>query len=139
MKKKVNFMMLTLIVAITSLSLTSCDKADDVENYYIELLSVATNCIDVNGESIAPAIKQNWVLDVANSGERFAIGKTTYDSAIDAFDRSITNMKTGYAEAYVGKNLLPQDGAFELLLALVSKSGSRIKTATIRVTNSGVY
>lgn len=142
MKKKVTFLMLTLVAMVASISFTSCDKDDEptyTDNYYLTLSNVVTNCIDANGESIAPALKEAWISDFnANSNGQFSIGKTSKEEAIKAFDQSISNIKDAYNATYKGTNLLPEGGYFDLYFTLTSSSSSSsIRSATVRVSNSG--
>lgn len=142
MKKKLSFLMLTLVALVASMSLNSCDKVTEevfgVENYYLVLSSVDTNLVDANGQSLENTLREAWITAFnANSDGRFSIGKTTEDKAKTAYYESIQNIKSVYDEAYKGKNLLPEGGYFTLNLALIDNSGSRILSSSVRVTNSG--
>ena len=143
MKKKVCFLMLTLIAAITSLSLTSCGSDDEPQvksNYYFKLSSVDTNCLDANGESIAPTVKNDWITaNKADAQGKISLGKMTRENAEKAFDANVNSLRTQANDFYVGK--LPQDGYIDYNFSLVVQSSAvngTEKSATIRVTNSGV-
>lgn len=141
MKKKACFLMLTLIAVIASLSLTSCDKVDDVltgEEYFIQLTSVDTNCLDANGQSIANVCKSEWIsANKASSDGKLSMGKLTYESAEKAFAANLSSMRTQFNEAYAGKNLLPDGGYIQYNFSLVTKSGGPYSRSSITITNSG--
>lgn len=143
MRKKVNFLMLTLIAMVASLAFSSCSKDDEpksVENYYFVLTSVKTNLVDPNtGQSIAPALKEELISGSADfdSNGKFHMGKTTKDSALNAFEQSVEAYKRSFNEAYAGKNLLPEGGFIDYNFVLQTQSGSTVTTSTIRVTNDG--
>lgn len=142
MKKKVTFLMLTLITMITSLAFTSCSKDDEpqsVENYYLVFTSVYTNLGDpTTGESLAQDVYDEFLAasDLDTNGE-FAFGKTTEKSALKAFNKSIDNYSKSLNDAYAGKNLLPEGGFIEYNFALKTQSGSTVTNSTIQVTNNG--
>lgn len=143
MRKKVYFLMLTLITMVASLAFSSCSKDDEpksVENYYFVLTSVNTNLVDPNtGQSLAPALKEELISDSSDldSNGKFHLGKTTKDRALNAFEKSVENYKRAFNEAYAGKNLLPEGGVIDYNFALQTQSGFTVTTSTIRVTNDG--
>lgn len=141
MKKKVTFLMLTLIAVFASLTLGSCDKKDEpqnVENYYLQLSSIVTNLVNEEGQSLEPALREEWIQAFnADSQGKVLLGKTTVQNAEDAFDESMYNIRNAYDDAYRGKDLLPEGGFIHYNFSLINESGSRWESASINVTNSG--
>ncbi len=141
MRKKLNFLMLTLITMIASISLSSCDKVDDAltgEEYYIQLTSVDTNLINEDGQSLGSALKSEWIsANKASSDGKKSMGRLTYENAEKAFSSNINSMISQFNDIYAGKNLLPEGGYIDYNFSLVSKSEGPYSRASIRVTNSG--
>jgi hypothetical protein len=142
MRMKVNILMLILITMITSIAFSSCSKDDEpqsVDNYYLVLSAVNTNLVDpTTGQSIAPALQEALIKGgELDSNGKFSMGKTTKESAINAFNESVENYKKSFNEVYAGKNLLPEGGYFDYEFTLQNKSGVIVVKATIRVTNAG--
>lgn len=142
MRKKINFMMLTLIATLASLAFTSCSKDDEpqsVENYFFALTSVGTNLVDANGQSLAQTFIKDLIAassDLDSNG-MFHIGNTTKESALNAFDKSVENYRKSFNDAYAGKNLLPEGGYIDFTFSLLTQSVSVVTSATIHVTNNG--
>ena len=66
MKTKIKYLMLTLVAVFACVSISSCSKDDDdpnqgIGNYYFQLYTVESNCIDANGNNIADALKSEWI------------------------------------------------------------------------------
>ena len=142
MKKKVTFLMLTLVTLVTSISFISCNKDDEptiTENYYLQLTTVETNLVNANtGESLAAALRDAFLADPQfDSSGKFSIGKTTKENAIDAFNQSIENFRKALNDVYAGKELLPENGYVVYNFVLQNQSGTKVKSASLRVTNSG--
>lgn len=141
MKKKLNFLMLTFITMIASLSLISCDKVDNElsgDTYYLQLTSVDTNLIAEDGQSLASTLKSEWIAaNKASSDGKMSMGKLTYENAEKAFNNNISSMISQLNEVYAGKDLLPEGGYFTYNFSLVTKSEGPFRRASIKVTNSG--
>lgn len=139
MRKKVNFLMLTLIAMVASLAFSSCSKDDEpTENYYFQLTDVNTNGVDEEGNSMASSLKEQWMADNhADSQGKVTLGKYSRENAIKSFDLTIDALKSQYQEIYAGKNLLPQGCYIDYNFTLLTQSGSSVTSSTIRVTNSG--
>ena len=141
MKKKVTFLMLTLVAMVASISFTSCDKDDEptyTDNYYLQLTSVQSNLVNQEtGESLDSALKEEFIAgsDLDSSG-KFSIGKTSKENAVAAFNQSISNFKQALSNAYVGKNILPNNGYIDYNFVLKNNSGSIVQSTSIRVTNT---
>ena len=140
MKKKLNFLMLTFFTIIASLVFSSCSKDDELsENYYLQLTDVNTNCIDADGNSIAPSLIEAWKTAADVDPLRgISLGKYSRENAIKSFDLTIEALKSQYQEIYVGKNLLPEGGYITYKFALQTQSGSTVTSSSIQVTNDGV-
>lgn len=141
MKKRVTFLILTLIAMVTSFSFTSCSKDDDApvvtENYYLQLSSIVTNCVDANGQSIEGALKDTWVsASKADSQGKVLIGNVTSEIATQWFEEYVNTFKTTFNDTYSGKNLLPEGGYINYNFSLVRENRS-IKSTSVYVTNSG--
>lgn len=141
MKRKLNMLMLTLITLFACLSLSSCDKDNDPilgESAYIQLSSVDTNCLDASGNSIASAVKNEWIsANKADSQGKILIGKTSLERAEELFDQNISSLRSQYYDAYVGKNILPEGGYITYNFALIFGNAA-IRHASIMITNDGV-
>lgn len=133
--------MLAIVTMIACLPFTSCDKVDDiigVDNYYLQLVDVNSNLVDENGNSLDSALKADWIdAFKADSQGKISMGKDSDEKRAEkAFYQSLDNMVEVYNNAYAGKNLLPEGGYFTLKIALL-KENSSIKTASVKVANSG--
>lgn len=139
MRKKINFLMLTLIAMVTSLVFSSCSKDyEPTENYYFQLTDVNTNGVDVDGNSVASSFNEEWIAaNHADSQGRITLGKYSRENAIKSFDLTIDALKGQYQEIYAGKNLLPQGCYIDYNFALLTQAGSTVKSSSIRVTNNG--
>ena len=142
MKKKLSFLMLTLVALVASISFTSCDKDDEpttTENYYLQLTTVETNLVNANtGESLASTLKEAFLSDPQfDASGKFSIGKTTKEKAIKAFNQSLENFRKSFNDVYAGKDFLPENGYIVYNFVLQNQSGSRVTSASLRVTNSG--
>lgn len=143
MKSKIKYLMLALVAVFACVSFSSCDAVEEdllhVYDYYYQLSSVQSNCLDANGNDISSACKEEWkTLVNADANYSIKVGKTTKDKAVEWFNMNIDANRKAYDELYAGKNLLPKGGWIVYTFRLYSDSpegGS--KSASIEVSNSG--
>lgn len=87
MKTTIKYLMLALVAVFACVSISSCSKDDDdpnmgIGNYYFQLYTVESNCIDANGNNIADALKSEWIsANQADAQGKKTIGKTDNESA----------------------------------------------------------
>ena len=116
MKTTIKYLMLALVAVFACVSISSCSKDDDdpnmgIGNYYFQLYTVESNCIDANGNNIADALKSEWIsANQADAQGKKTIGKTDNESARAWFNQNINALVQAYDDAYRGINLLPENG-----------------------------
>lgn len=145
MKTTIKYLMLTLVAVFACVSISSCSKDDDdpnkgIGNYYFQLYTVESNCIDANGNNIADALKSEWIsANQADAQGKKTIGKTDNESARAWFNQNINALVQAYDDAYRGKNLLPENGwiLYSFTLGSDASYGGATANAIIKITNAG--
>jgi hypothetical protein len=144
MKTKFKYFLLAVFTVLTGVSFSSCSNDDDedpnkgIGNYYFQLYAVETNCVDANGNSIANALRDEWITanNADANGKKF-IGKTDNETARNWFKQNISALVKAYSDAFVGK--LPDGGYIIYSFVLDSDAtwGGARENAVIEITNSG--
>ncbi len=144
MKTKIKYLVFAFVALLTSVSFSSCSIDDDedpnkgIGNYYFQLYSVDTNCIDANGNSIANAFKADWIKanNADSNGKKF-IGKTDNETARKFFKDNINALVNAYDNLYRGN--LPEGGWITCTFSLDSDAayGGARESAVIKITNFG--
>lgn len=143
MKKKIIFLALTLISTLISLTLSSCNKEDEVYSlFYLQFNGISRNVVDENGKSISEKLmKETFYL---KNGQRLygtnePLGRfKTYHEACEGCEKELLPLVTELNEMYCGKSLLPEDGYINYNFTLSEfQSGNIADHPCIHVTNAG--
>ena len=146
MKTTIKYLMLAFVAVLACASITSCGNDDDddqnkgISNYYLQLSSVETNCIDADGNNLADLFKSGWIsANQADAQGKIIIGKTDNQTAIALFDEYINELVQAFNDEFYEKNLLPDDGyiLYTFYLGSDASYGGATGYVRIKVTNSG--
>lgn len=136
--------MLTLIAVCASVSLSSCNKEDEVlngtGNYYVQLCDLETNLCDAKGNSLKLALTEEWIKATkADKQGKLAIGKMNSEKAVIFFNDFIDAFIRSGNETYAGKNILPEGGwiLYSFVLDSDASYGGAQKNVIIEISNSG--
>lgn len=144
MKKRLISFLLILVAVCASVSLSSCNKEDEVlngtGNYYVQLWNLETNLCDAEGNSLKLALKEEWIKTVkADKQGRVAIGKMNKENAKKFFNDFVEETIRSGNETYAGKNILPEGGwiLYSFVLDSDASYGGAQENVIIEISNSG--